>query len=383
MPILSNSFVFTTKSLIWLDRLLTLLTHYPPTSLSLSTTMSFQRAIQIQGPKVATLVTNAPIPALRPDYIKVKNAAVALNPTDWKHIDFRASKGAINGCDYAGTVEAVGENVKNGLQVGDRVAGFIHGSNQDNHEDGAFAEYVVAKSQLSTKIPDSLSFEAASTLGCGITTVGQGLYQSLELPWPTQPASTPFPVLIYGGATATGTLAIQFAKLSGLTVFATSSPHNFDLLKSYGADHVFDYKSPTVGADIRKATDDNLQHVFDTISYDSTAKIAAEAISSKGGKYSSLLVVNKFPRDDVSNTATLAYTGFGEKFSKGDNTWPAKEDHLDLQDKFWKLVGELLAQGKIRPHPQEVRDGGLEGVLDGLEDLRQEKVSGVKLVYRV
>lgn len=343
--------------------------------------MSFQRAIQIQAPNVAKLVTNAPIPALRPQYVKVKTAAVALNPTDWKHIDFLASEGAINGCDFSGTVEAVGEDVKNGLQIGDRVAGFIHGSNQDNHEDGAFAEYVVAKSQLLTKIPDDLSFEAASTLGCGITTVGQGLYQSLGLPWPTTPTTTPFPILIYGGATATGTLAIQFAKLSGLTVVATSSPQNFDLLKGYGADHVFDYKSPTVGADIRKVTNDNLQHVFDTISYESTASIAAEAISSKGGKYSSLLVINKFPRDDVSNTATLAYTGLGEDFSKGTRKWSANPDHLAFQEKFWRLTCELLAQGKIRPHPQEVREGGLEGVLGGLDDLRKERVSGVKLVY--
>ncbi len=45
------------------------------------------------------------------------------------------------------------------------------------------------------------------------TTVGQALYQSLKLPLPTQPARHPFPLLIYGGSTATGTLAIQFAKL--------------------------------------------------------------------------------------------------------------------------------------------------------------------------
>ncbi|KAF2850865.1 NAD(P)-binding protein [Plenodomus tracheiphilus IPT5] len=197
------------------------------------------------------------------------------------------------------------------------------------------------------------------------------------------PTTTPFPILIYGGATATGTLAIQFAKLSGLTVVTTSSPHNFDLLKSYGADYVFDYKSPTVGADIRKVTKDSLQHVFDTISYESTASIAAEAISSKGGRYSSLLVLEKFPRDDVSNTVTLAYTGFGEKFSKGTKSWSANAEHLAFQERFWRLTGELLAQGKIRPHPQEVREGGLEGVLDGLEDLRKERVSAAKLVYRV
>ena len=45
------------------------------------------------------------------------------------------------------------------------------------------------------------------------TTVGQALYQSLKLPLPMQPSEHPPPLLIYGGSTATGTLAVQFAKL--------------------------------------------------------------------------------------------------------------------------------------------------------------------------
>ncbi|KAH7371307.1 hypothetical protein BKA64DRAFT_553387, partial [Cadophora sp. MPI-SDFR-AT-0126] len=53
----------------------------------------------------------------------VKTAAVALNPTDWKHIDFLASPGATVGCDYSGTVEQVGAAVTTGLKIGDRVMG--------------------------------------------------------------------------------------------------------------------------------------------------------------------------------------------------------------------------------------------------------------------
>lgn len=72
---------------------------------------------------------------------------------------------------------------------------------------------MIAKGAVQLKIPDSLSFEEAATLGLGTTTVGQALYQSLGLPLPDQPAKEKFPILIYGGSTATGTLAIQFAKL--------------------------------------------------------------------------------------------------------------------------------------------------------------------------
>lgn len=262
----------------------------------------------------------------------------------------------------------------------------IHAGNGDNIEDGAFAEHIVAKAAIQIKIPDNISFEEASTLGVGITTVGQGLYQSLELPWPSTTSTTTEnspAILIYGGSTATGTLAVQFAKLSGFKVLATASPHNFDLLRSLGADEVFDYHSPTIGAEIRAATNDRLAHVFDCIASESSVAISAEAISSTGGAYSSLLLVKEFPRADVDNKRTLAYTGIGETFHKGESEFAADQSHLDFQVKFWELSRELLAQGKVKVHPPEVREGGLEKILEGAEDLKQNRVSGVKLVYRV
>ncbi|KAJ5416338.1 oxidoreductase-like protein [Penicillium cf. griseofulvum] len=322
-----------------------------------------QRAIQIQSPKVAKLVTDAPIPKIRDDYVKVKTVAVALNPTDWKHIDFLATEGAIVGCDYSGVVEEVGSAVTN-LNVGDKVAGFVHGSkflfgywgsrltnlgNGDNIEDGAFAEHIVAKAAIQMKIPENISFEEASTLGVGITTVGQGLYQSLELPWPSTTSTTTDDspaILIYGGSTATGTLAIQFAKLSGFKVLATASPHNFDLLRSLGADEVFDYHSPTVGAKIRAATNDRLTHVFDCIASESSVAISAEAISSAGGTYSSLLLVKEFPRADVHNKRTLAYTGIGETYHKGGSEFAADQSQLDFQVKFWELSRGVVGSGQ-------------------------------------
>lgn len=94
-----------------------------------------------------------------------------------------------------------------------RIPYFIDGlGNASNHADGAFAEFVIAKGHLQMKIPHDMSFETAATLGAGINTVGQSLYQSLALPLPISEASDSS-VLIYGGSTATGSLAIQFAKL--------------------------------------------------------------------------------------------------------------------------------------------------------------------------
>lgn len=175
--------------------------------------MSVQKAVELQGPKDAKLVNNRRLPKLRDDYVLVKTVAVALNPTDWKHIDKMATPGTVSGCDYSGIVEDVGKAVRKNLKKGDQICGFSHGAHTLEPEDGAFAEYIIAKGDLQIPIPKHLSFEEAATLGVAIYTVGQGMYQSLKLPLPSEPAPEPFPLFIYGGSTATGTIAIQFAKL--------------------------------------------------------------------------------------------------------------------------------------------------------------------------
>lgn len=69
-------------------------------------------------------------------------------------------------------------------------------------------------------IPNEVSFEAAATIGVGTGTTGYALYKVLGLPMPDPTAASRSSqakddeaVLIYGGSTATGSLAIQLAKL--------------------------------------------------------------------------------------------------------------------------------------------------------------------------
>lgn len=346
-----------------------------------------QKAIVIQGPGVSELVTDRPIPRLRDDYILVKTVAVGLNPTDWKHVDYLVKDaGPLVGCDYAGIVEAVGPAVTKPFKKGDRVCGVAHGSNAVQPEDGTFAEYIVAKGDLQIKIPDNMSFEEAATLGVSVSTVGQSLYQTLGLALPSQPSKDATPVLIYGGSTATGILAIQYAKLSGYKVLTTCSPHNKELVKSLGADVVFNYSDPDCAAQIRKYTDDKLTVAFDTISLPDSAKICEEALASSSPagatlKYHSLLPV-EISREDVKATHSLAYTAIGEAFKFGPQAMPAKEEDFHYAVKFWDLSRELFNSGKLKVSPMQVGQG-LEGVLDGLQALKANKVSGKKLVYKI
>lgn len=177
--------------------------------------MATQKAIEMVGePGKAAFVTDRRLPRHRPGYVLVDVKAVALNPTDWKHIDRHNTKGGLCGCDYAGVVAETGEGYTKDWKVGDRIAGFAHGGNQLEPEDGAFAQRIAVKADIAFRIPDHVTFEQASTLGVGVTTVGLGLFQQMGLKWPPEPSAETSTqdelILVYGGGSATGAMGIQF-----------------------------------------------------------------------------------------------------------------------------------------------------------------------------
>lgn len=343
--------------------------------------MTTQKAIVVTEPHTESLVSDWPVPTLRDDYILVKTVSVAVNPSDWNLVTSLAAQGVLMGCDYSGTVEAVGKDVKKNFKKGDRICGFVHGFNAVEPEDGAFAEYIVAKGDLQMKIPNNLSFQEAATLGAGISTVGQA-FKNLKLHLPNDPVKNATPILIYAGSTATGALAIQIAKLSGYRVLTTCSSHNFDLVRGLGADAVFDYKDPEAGKEIRQYTNNNLKLVLDCISDDSSVQFCDQALSSEGGEYNSWPPA-AIERANVNNSLTVSYTSIGEAFNLGPTSFPATPESKAFAEQFLAVVESLLVQGKVKVHPPRVGKGGLQGVMDGMQQLKAKQVSGEKLVYNV
>lgn len=164
-------------------------------------------------------------------------------------------------------------------------------------------------------------------------------------------------------------LTVWYDPRSGLTVITTTSPKNFDLVRSYGADEVFDYHDPECGKKIRQRTNNSIRYVLDCISTKSSFGITAEALSSDTSKGElqmlALLPPEGWERSDVNARWMLAYTSFGEPFNKFGADWPVKPDHYDFGCKFWALSGEYIASGKIKPHPIEIRQGGFEKIAEG------------------
>lgn len=338
------------------------------------------------------LSSTVPIPDLEPNEILVKTTAVALNPVDTKLVGDFITPGAIFGFDVAGVVVAAGSAVQK-MAIGDRVCGSASGMNKQKPLAGAFAEYVKLPGDLALKVPDNITLEDAAAMGTAIASACMVLFWSLGMSLSILDDSKsadgqsgkPKPtVLVYGGSTSTGTMVLQLLRLCGFHTITTCSPRNFDLVKSYGADEVFDYRAANCAADIRKHTKNTLAYAIDCYAESSSMKFCYAAVGRAGGAYTALN-----PYDDHLATRKVIKPDWilATRIAGDGSDWPAPyacepEPRLrELAGPMFAKIQALLDDGKIRAHPVLVEKTGLNGILDGVGLIRRGEVSGQKLVY--
>jgi NADPH:quinone reductase-like Zn-dependent oxidoreductase len=201
------------------------------------------------GPEVLE-VTDVAAPHPGPGQIRIRVAAVGLNPVDWK-----ARSGAMarsdapespvtDGRDAAGAVDELGEGVS-GVQAGDELFGWATG--------GAAAENAVL--DFWEPKPAELSFEEAAALPTAVETpvrvfsVLGGLREGQT-------------ILINGAAGGVGGMAVQLAKARGARVIGTASEPNHEYLRELGAE-------PTTYGEglverVRELAPDGVDLAFDT-----------------------------------------------------------------------------------------------------------------------
>lgn len=329
-------------------------------------------------------IKEVPKPSITDHEILVKVRAVALNPTDFKHIDIVSPPNSIIGCDYAGEVVEIGKSALGGWKVGDRVAGIVHGGLYKDR--GAFAEYLKTDGDLAWKIPVHIKDEEAVTYGVSAATAMLALNIHLGLEWPSgtglSEANHGSPILIYAGSTNAGLFAIQLAKRVGRTVVTTASPHSFELVKSYGADHVFDYRCANSAHEIATAFPD-IKLALDCFSEGDSTTFCADVLKRQGGKVLTLLPRGESKTPGVEYDTLMLYTVFGREFAwlpPIGPKFPPKPSDREALARFCADLPRLA--GDIKPPPITVTDG-FDSILAGLEKLRDGSVSGKKLVVRL
>ena len=318
-------------------------------------------------------VKPAPYTSPREHEIVVKNAAVAINPVDWQFQEralWPANYPTIIGEDVAGVVVEVGSSVSR-FRVGDRVLGFGLGQITKRDCEGAFQEHTVLWDNMSSPFPDTISFEAAAVIPCGLATAANGLYQKdyLGLRYPTtNPNATGQVLIVWGGASSVGSNGIQLAVSSGYEVITTASPKNFDYVKKIGASRVFDYNSKTLVDELVNALKGKtIAGVLDCITIDGVVEVCAEVLRrSEGGKF---IATAQPASEDMTGGVKTKFMYCSD--IKDNEVGEAVYEHY---------LPKALVEGKFVPAPDPVVVGhGLDAIQVGLE-AQKKGVSAQKVV---
>jgi putative PIG3 family NAD(P)H quinone oxidoreductase len=205
------------------------------------------KAILVKEPGDADrlVIGEAPTPKPADDELLVKVKAAALNRADilQRQGRYPPPPGAspILGLDMAGVVEQAGPKCVRWRQ-GDRVFSLLSG--------GGYAEYVTVSGEMAMPVPESLSFEEASSIPETFLTAYQALFwlgglQAKE--W----------ALVHAGASGVGTAAIQLAREVGAGVIATAgSDQKLAACLRLGSAVAINYKEGPFAPKVLAATED-------------------------------------------------------------------------------------------------------------------------------
>ena len=194
------------------------------------------------GPEVLVPETRA-VPAPGPDEILIRVAAAGVNRPDvaQRSGSYPPPPGAsdLPGLEVAGEVVAVGISARK-HRLGDKVMSLVAG--------GGYAQYCLAQDAQAMAVPAALSMQQAGATPETLMTVWHNVFERGAL----QAGET---LLIHGGSSGIGTMAIQLAKAFGARVIVTvGSQAKADACVKLGADRAINYKTEDFVAEVKTVT---------------------------------------------------------------------------------------------------------------------------------
>ncbi|MES2442903.1 MAG: NAD(P)H-quinone oxidoreductase [Pseudomonadota bacterium] len=194
------------------------------------------------GPEVLVIVER-PVPQPGPEEVLIRVAAAGVNRPEVMQRSgmYPPPPGApsILGMEVSGTIVAAGEDVPREM-LGQPVCALIAG--------GAYADYAVAPLGTCLPVPEALSMAEAAAMPETLFTVWTNLFERAY-------AVEGDTVLVHGGTSGIGTMAIALANLFGLTIIVTcGSDAKCDAARALGADHAINYKAEDFVERVREIT---------------------------------------------------------------------------------------------------------------------------------
>ena len=201
------------------------------------------------GPDVLKACTR-PVPEPGEGEVLVRVAAAGVNRPDvvQRMGLYPAPPGAsdLPGLEISGTVIACGEGVRPEL-LGQHVCSLVAG--------GGYAEYCIARADLCWPVPDSLSMEEAAAIPETLMTVWHNVF---ERGYAVEGET----ILVHGGTSGIGSMAIKLGGLFGISVIATcGSDEKCAAAIALGAAHAINYKSHDFVEEVKRLTDGKGVHL--------------------------------------------------------------------------------------------------------------------------
>jgi zinc-binding alcohol dehydrogenase family protein len=254
----------------------------------------------------------------------VKVEAVSVNPVDYKQRK-QATSSKVLGWDAAGTVEAVGSEVKL-FRPGDEV--YYAG---DVTRPGCDSEFHLVDERIVGRKPKQLDFAQAAAMPLTSITAWEAFHDRMKV----QPGKS---ILIINGAGGVGSIGIQLAKHAGLRVIATASrPESVAWVKELGADEVVDHRKP-LAPQVKQA--DYVANFSGDL--DSYWEAMAELVAPQGAVVAIVANTKPLPMDAVR--AKSASVCWELMFTRPRFKTP---DMVE-QHKLLNQVSGLLDAGKLR-----------------------------------
>ncbi len=194
------------------------------------------------GPEVL-LPERRAVPVPGPGEILVKVMAAGVNRPDVAQRSgaYPPPPGAsdLPGLEIAGEVVALGSGATK-HKIGDKVMSLVAG--------GGYAQYCIAQDAQAMTVPPSISIQEAGAIPETLMTVWHNVFERGGL----KPGET---LLIHGGSSGIGTMAIQLAKAFGSKVIVTvGAQDKVDACLKLGADRAINYKTEDFVAETKTAT---------------------------------------------------------------------------------------------------------------------------------
>jgi len=279
----------------------------------------------------------------------------------------------ILGTNVAGIVQKLGPNVST-FCVGDRVFGEAD-VNYPTPDMAGLQEFAILDITATAKTPPNLTNDQVATLPVNVVTSFITLFtpSGFNFPSPFMKSSNADvssfhnkseTLIIIGGGSNVGKLAIQLAKLAEIgTIIAIASGQREHELKGLGATHVIDRNSASIPAQARDIVESNrLTHVYDCVNW--TYELALDILTSD--RSSQLATLHPIT-EDMEQMIRQKRPQCQIKIIIGMST------NLEpFEKQFWQDLPQWLEQGKIALQKFQIIEGldarKVNAALDSYED---------------